>query len=515
MRFPFPEKIPLQWAFVFASVLLCLQVGLRTDIYFASCVFIYILLATYAFNVCGGMFRASGAFVLLHAVFALILSQCMKVVMGEPANSNLHEPDRTITVYLVAMIGVTVAAIANQKIRPRKSIVDDVEDIHRLPQMAIGCFLMGALFPWIAMLYGGNASGSIWAALNQLQYFLPLSIILATYSAIKTSKGARSVNALSLIAMTYSFLGGLLASSKQGIFSPLAAYLLTCAALRFRFKIATIALLAVIGVISVQFLVPVIQIMKGEGDFLPTFSSRFNMEKDLLSHPVETAAAYKLSQDQVDENKAQIDYYDVPMGLMDRWSLISISSLLVEYTDHGHLHGWHSMVLSVESIIPHFIWPDKPSPILGNEYAREIGGIVGEDDTTTGITIPFEADSYALGGLMGVFLISSVVVGFYLYAFDALVGDIRKSPWGLVVLVLLAHDASEIGAGGLIPNALITTLKIWTVVMLTRHVLPAFGSLFRGPEKAHIVHVPAARPIPRRPGSGPRVAPQNLPATGD
>ncbi len=515
MRFPFPEKIPLRWAFVFASVLLCLQVGLHTDIYFASCVFIYILFATYAFNVCGGMFRASGAFVLFHAVLGLILSQCAKVVMGEPANSNLHEPNRTITVYLVAMIGVTVAAIANREIRPRESIVDDVQDIHRLPQMALGCFLMGAVFPWVARLYGGNASGSIWAALNQLQYFLPLAIILATYSAIKTSKGARSVNTLSLIAMTYSFLGGLLASSKQGIFSPLAAYLLTCAALRFRFKIATVAILAVIGVISVQFLVPVIQVMKGEGDFLPTFSSRFNMEKELLSHPVETAAAYKLLQNHVDESKAQIEYYDLPMGLMDRWSLISISSLLVEYTDHGHLHGWHSMVLSVESIIPHFIWPDKPSPILGNEYAREMGGIVGEDDTTTGITIPFEADSYALGGLMGVFLISSMVVGFYLYAFDTLVGDIRRSPWGLVVLVLLAHDAAEIGAGGLIPNALVTTLKIWTIVMLSRHILPILGSLFRGPEKTHIVRVPAARSIPRRPGSGRRVAPQNLPATGD
>ena len=515
MKFPYPEKISLQWAAAFATVLLCSQLAVGTGFYFASCVFVYIMLAVYAFNMVGGFYRASGAFIFFNSVNGLILSQCVKVIVGEPANSNLYEPNRTITVYLIGMMGMTFAAIATRRIRPAKSIVDDIKDIRKLPQMAVGCFAMGAAYPWISQLYATDAgSGTAWSALNQLNFFLPLSVVLSTYSVIKASNGARSVNAMVLITVGYSTLVGVFNFSKQGAFAPMVAYLLTCAALRFRFKAAQIVFFCVFGAVSLQFLVPMIQMMKGAAEYVPTATSKFNMEVDLLSHPVKMAADYKVASE-ADHEASVADYYDKDMGLMGRFSLIAISSLLIEYTDHGHLHGWDQMVLSLESVIPHFIWPDKPQGRKGNTYARELG-ILGEDDTTTGITFPLVSEAYTLGGLTGVFLVSSILLTLYFFAFDSLVGDIRNSPWGLVVFVFFAHAAPEMDASGLIPDALVTTLKIWATIMLARHVLPALGNLFRGPDKTHIVRIASARSIRRRPGFGPRVPPQNMPAaTGD
>ncbi len=79
-----------------------------------------------------------------------------------------------------------------------------------------------------------------------------------------------------------------------------------------------------------------------------------------------------------------------------------------------------------------------------------------------------------------------------------MVADVRKSPWGLIVILFFVHEAPEIALTGLIPIAIMTTFKIWVCIMLVRHVLPPLANLLTGPGKRQISRIRAARPIPGR-----------------
>jgi hypothetical protein len=51
-------------------------------------------------------------------------------------------------------------------------------------------------------------------------------------------------------------------------------------------------------------------------------------------------------------------------------------------------------------------------------------------------------------GWTGVFLVAPVIWIILFTVFDSLCGDVRKSPWGLVVIPVFAHIAPEGMLGG-------------------------------------------------------------------
>ncbi len=96
MRLPFPERIPFVYAFSFAAVLCAIQISQGTSSAFSLFCFFYILVATLAFNVAGGLTQTSGAFIFFNSTLGVIVGLCMKVYLGEPADSNLSAPLLTI-----------------------------------------------------------------------------------------------------------------------------------------------------------------------------------------------------------------------------------------------------------------------------------------------------------------------------------------------------------------------------------------------------------------------------------
>ena len=68
MRIPFPERVPINRAAIFAVVLFAIQIAEGTALYFATGCLIFILIAAFAFNAAGGLTRASGAYVFFYSV---------------------------------------------------------------------------------------------------------------------------------------------------------------------------------------------------------------------------------------------------------------------------------------------------------------------------------------------------------------------------------------------------------------------------------------------------------------
>src|SRR6202012_4443150 len=104
MHIPYPERIPYAWATTFATSLFIVQIFEQTQVMFALCSFAFILTATAAFNIAGGLDRPVGAYIFFNATLTAVVGLVVKACTGEAATTNLINPQRTIEVYLFGML---------------------------------------------------------------------------------------------------------------------------------------------------------------------------------------------------------------------------------------------------------------------------------------------------------------------------------------------------------------------------------------------------------------------------
>jgi hypothetical protein len=155
------------------------------------------------------------------------------------------------------------------------------------------------------------------------------------------------------------------------------------------------------------------------------------------------------------------------------------------------------IILEVENLVPHVLWPEKQTINFGNFYAHEIGE-VGSEDTTTGVSFSPVGEAFRVGRWMGVFVVAPVLWVMFFIMFDSLCGDIRRYPWGLLALVLIAHVAPEQMLGGVIYMLWYGAIGIVFVAVVASYFMPALGSLFAGRQQMGLRRIAPVRSIPRR-----------------
>lgn len=133
----------------------------------------------------------------------------------------------------------------------------------------------------------------------------------------------------------------------------------------------------------------------------------------------------------------------------------------------------------------------------GNVYAHEIG-ILSEEDESTGVSFSSTASAFHLTGWKGVFLLAPALWFFLFIIFDSLCGDIRKVPWGLLVLVLFAHAAPEGDITAIIYMCVYTAYAIIFAAVMGAYIMPLLGTLFIGPEGIMLRRSAPIRSIPNR-----------------
>ena len=479
--------------FYFAGILCAIQQLQRTNPTFSLLCFFYIIVAAIAFNVAGGFTRTSGAFVFFNATLGVIVGLCVKAYVGEAAETNLLAPLLTMALYLSGMCMMLVAVYLSKKLSTKRPLLGRMVTDSNLQTATVGCLAAGILIIVAqSFLPGGN--GTVISALNQLNRFFPLAIILGVINTIRRSGGTRCVNLPVLIAAAISFtFFGVLNYSKEGMFAPIAAFLLAAASQRYkvsRFQILG-ALLATFFMF--QYMVPYSQYGRTYRE-----EAGFNVETSLslLSNlPYVRQQYLEASAGSYEEHV--LGYYDNPQGFFDRLQMISIDDALNHVTEQSGTYGIYPVIVSLENIVPHFIWKDKPVMLSGNIFAHEVG-ILGEEDFTTGISFSSTASSFHLIGWKGILLLAPAVWLCLFTIFDSLCGDTRKSPWGLLVLVLYAHAAPEGDVGAIIYMCIYTVIAIVFAAVLGAYVMPVIGTFFIGPEGIIIRRGRPIRSMPPR-----------------
>ncbi len=525
MRIPFPSRIPLFYSCGFA-VLLCLaQVLEGTAPLFTLLTFAFILIATVAFNVAGGFAFPSGSYIFFYAVLAVILGLTYKAYLGEAADTNLSTPITTMLVYVAGISGMLVSAYLKRIVLPAKSLLGESADKIDLDAASIGCMLVGAAIyiasivtfravDSVEALHAAN-SGTVLSALSQVNQFLPLGIILGVTYQIKVSGGRRFLGTAVIIATVFScIVFGILNTSKQGLFQPLACLIIAAAALQYRFSVGQVVTLAIGIFFAFYYLVPYIQVGKPivqGATFVETVENSYALLTDLDAVREKTATE---TQSIIETDDYTIHYYDSAQGIFDRLQMISIDDALIDITEQGKVFGLYPLLYDVYNLVPHFIWPNKPLIALGNIYSHEIGyahySTSGEDDTTTGISFSPTADAFHMAKWTGLLLIAPALWLTCFFVMDFVCGDTRKSPWGLLMVAMCSHIAPEGMMSGPFYLSTIGPLTVIFVSFLALYVLPLIGNLLirRGRAGADQAGLQTAV---RMQGSRPDLRPRRLP----
>lgn len=498
MRLPFPTRIPVQKTFVFAAVVFIVQLLQHTDLTFAALYFTFVMCSVITFNAAGGFSRASGGYIFWFALLTCIVGVFWKIVLNEPGDSNLVSPNITLATYVVSMMTIFVALQIKKRLvgnaRSLSSIMQS--DRLNLGHAALGCFVAYEIVNW-ANDFLPHGSGSLINILNQENVFLPVCILVGTIHTIRTSGGRRSVNLLTLAASAIIFVsGGLVAFSKQAMFTPIVCWGMAAASQRYRIRAWQVVLLIAFAVFSVEFLSPLSQVGRAIVPENDNYSQRLLFSVDLLTHPKVLWADYYTPEDPTSGPATgwAAGYYNEPQGLMDRLNILKADDRLNTYTLQGHTVGKMKTLYYFIDWIPHFILPNKEALMppgvanSGNYYAHEVG-MLAPDDFSTGISFSPSAEAFHMDTWEGIVVVGAFVWTLLFIVVDLICGDMRNSPIGLFALVAFAHVAPESLIGNLIYFIFFQDLGIVIAIVFCTYFAPIIGQLLSGPQDPRIARL--------------------------
>jgi hypothetical protein len=496
VRIPYPERIPIDRAVVFAVLLFLIQTLERTPLYFSAGCAAFILIATLAFNTAGGLTSTSGAYVFSYSILVVILGLGYKALLGEPADSNLSDPKSTIAVYVGGIASMFVAVLLSRRFARKKGLLQDMLQDEAMFRASVGCLVFGFGGPFLLGLLGERAA-KLDSAFTQLNQLAPLGIIIGVMYEIRRSGGTRSLNAVLAAAMAFYFLGyGVLSFSKQGLLTPLLCWAIPVCALRFRLSPLQVAS-CLLGIFFVfYYLVPYSQYGRRFISTDGSSTNKMNTAVRLLSHPEDTRQHYEELQS---EGYVGAHYYNTAQGFWDRLNFIAVDDSLINLTDQGTVFGFAPIFATFVNAVPHVFLPNKPTLNYGNVYAHELGAL-SDDDITTGISFSPTAESYHMGQWVGIFVAAPLIWLLVFIVMDSLVGDLRTTPWGLLVLLLVSHIAPEGGLSGAIYLVTFGAAIVIFCAFFATWVAPTFAIAVLGRDRGRV-----RRHIPLPPASAPQI----------
>ncbi len=499
MRMPYPTRLNINHVLIVVLFLLFAQLLDGTDPVFAFLACMSIVFSAMAFNVLNGLGTTSGAFVFFTAIPTFILLIFEKVFTWEPSGKHFEFPMLTITATTLGWAGILVAAALSRKFSTTRNIVRfTATDLENLKNTSAGLLVIGLFSQILLTNFNTGANGTVFSALNQLNIFVPMATILATYYEITISRGKRSMNWIVLVSILYVAGFGFIAASKQGMYAPFFSYFLVCAALDFKFRpLQVVAILAWLA-FAAGFLFPWAQYARSMTR-QATLTGTVNATIGLLESPGTIPAMYQWYADSLKNNEDvnQVALcYDHPHGLLDRESLICQDDRLIQLTQHTGPTGPDYLIAGFEMVIPHMLWPGRATLSLGNTYGRETGQ-TATDDYTTAVAFAPIGDAYREFGWSGIAVVMPVMYFFTFIILNGVFGDARESPWGLVLVSYAAFAAP----GLLLP----VHPQLWGhyiplvlfVMWLTRYIAPQVAVAFGFRKiRARIVQ-PGAELVPK------------------
>lgn len=485
MRIPFAERIRFKYAVMFAVFIFLAQMLEGTNLAFSVLCAAFICLSCIAFNMARGFLYPSGAFIFFNAMLTCIVGFTYKILLNEPGDSHLQEPNTLMLAYCLSMVVYGVVATFTRKLAPSPGLLSGMSTGESMKKAAVGALLLGGFLE--ALSLNGTTPGSFLAAVRQLNLFMQMSILLATFYQVKKTNGRESSNWVVWTAVTWGvFFGGVLGSSKAGFLTAPVTWVIAAITAGYDFRRKQIIGIVFAIVFFQVFLVPYSQTARNFREETPTLAGNLHTAEQLLGDIGQTRATYQEdAKNAAAESGNQFSYYERPQGFFDRLNIMGPDDALFAYTDEGNYEGLMPTYISLLNVIPHFLWQNKPVFYAGNEYGREIG-IIDDQNEGTGISFSPTADAYHQVGWYGLALLAVIIFVLFM-VMDGLSGDLRLAPWGLLFTVLMAHSANEGMIGGQIYIFTYVALGVVIVALMSKYVLPIVSGVITNTDRTRVV----------------------------
>ena len=279
------------------------------------------------------------------------------------------------------------------------------------------------------------------------------------------------------------------------MFTPFACWLLAAGAQSYRINRAQVVGGGLALLFMTTYLVPYSQY--GRTQTSGTIGGNISVSLGLLSNLGTVRQIYK-QQEAASVSEGDRGYFNTPQGLADRLQMIFVDDALINATEQGAPLGIYPILTDFENLVPHVFWPDKPSFLWGNIYAHEAGLPLQEEDESTGVSFSPTAEAYHTLKWVGILVLAPVIWFMTFVLFDSLCGDVRRSPWALMMTVAFAHVAPEGMLGSLIYLLGFGTFGIVFTALTSAYVLPLIGAVAAGPASMPAAPSGRIRSLPKR-----------------
>lgn len=441
-------KIPLSLLLGATACLLIGELLCGTNLHFAILMAITVCAAGITYNVLGGMATFSGMLYAVMAACSVVISQFVKILLLQPADSHIAAPNLTAAVYATFFVAALFGSFTFRQIRlPLPHPAEPKTDLQSssLYILALVLGLIGdVLFNVNQLFYSGaagesdfNVSRSVGVALI---VFLTFAEIIAVDLRIRKTGGRHSFGMAAFIPWVATTFTGLIDTQRGPILAATAVYFFTCYFRGYRFRIKHYAAAAIFVVLMVFVVSP-----------LELYTRTAIANQDLQNRvSITTSALANADLRQVTSAESALssindweDYYWIPgAALLSRFSLIRLDSNLIAACSNNH-YGFTSIKSDLLYHLPHFLYPGKPE-YSSNDYLGRVSGVSAGIAGNSEPTFTVIADSFGSFGLLG-----AAITGYFLLPLSLRVleemFDVSR-PWGTVAFITVLQSlASTVG----------------------------------------------------------------------
>ncbi len=406
---------------LFVVSLFSAQVVTGTPAGFAAMVSLFIALGTATIKVLGGPFTLQGASVLALMLQHVIVSQIAKVIFLQSATDRLLVPYTTISVYVLAMVGILLAAVIYRtgRIDKIKPLFLPEFDTRRLAFFAVTLSIFSVIRYFLIQRFGVATVGGVYVGgwvgpLRQFGFLSNLAVAAGTALVIIKSDGKRCVGFWNGLMILASIAYGILGAGRQDTVMAVVTFLFTLFAFRFKLRVQHYAFVVLAAYVFQFIFTPYALYAREEGQVrVGTFDERVVKAANLLADVALSPGKYREKQSETDAREpwtvVRNFYYGKKISTLDRYSvIISADNIIYNVLQQGP-QGGEIMTVGFNMLLPRFLNPSKEALGTANQLAHFGQGLVGETDPYTQITLGFIPESFYAFGWLGVLLVPMIV----------------------------------------------------------------------------------------------------------
>ncbi len=431
------------------------QLALGTSPFYAFTSLAIFLLSPLVIRLNGGISSMGSLLFIASYAKLFFISQWLKILLGQPADTHLQAPDQMIFVLLLGIGVFMLAGLAVQLLfreDSRSSVISqDPHFLSRLAIVVVGLTLLSIIGRHMANLSRANEGdyeeGQGLVILMYTASLMPLAVAALTARCAILSDGRRFIDRWVLLVLLLTVLQGFWENVRLIMLGGAVAFAATYIAYGGVIRFRHVLVMGMVGMVMQLLVFPLIDIQRGIERGLGTagfIKETFNVASELLD-----ADSRSLREEKLENMYYSWDtrlYYGDPLGFLDRFAPSPLDET-VAYVDDLGTFGSEGFLGQLLYALPNVLLRlfDVERPMRGGEVLET--HILG---TSSNMNYGVFAETYAYFGPLWFVPVNVVVLFFYLAGLRLLYGPGQRSyfvPFGLSTLYFsyCNSDIADIG----------------------------------------------------------------------